>query len=111
MDTKNQFREEIGNELEELKKMELGSDEYKTTVDGVTKLADRMIELKKLDDERIDRIVKNCLQGVGLVTGIGLTVWGTVVSMKFEKTDSFTSLLGRKWVDKTFSFLEKKTRN
>ena len=50
------IHEEIEDELQNLKKMELGTDEYKATVDGVTKLIDREIELKKLDNDRIDSI-------------------------------------------------------
>ena len=129
MTIKNLFRDEIQNELGELSKMEVGSDKYKTAVDGVTKLADRMIELEKveidnqdkaenrandyelrmkqMEDDKKDRLIKNVLTGITFAGSVGLAIWGTVTSMKFEKEDSFTSLLGRRWVEKTTSFFKK----
>lgn len=129
MTIKNLFRDEIQNELGELSKMEVGSDKYKTAVDGVTKLADRMIELEKveidnqdkaenrandyelrmkqMEDDKKDRFIKNVLTGITFAGSVGLAIWGTVTSMKFEKEDSFTSLLGRRWVEKTTSFFKK----
>ena len=129
MTIKNLFRDEIQNELGELSKMEVGSDKYKTAVDGVTKLADRMIELEKveidnqdkaenrandyelrmkqIEDDKKDRFIKNVLTGITFAGSVGLAIWGTVTSMKFEKEDSFTSLLGRRWVEKTTSFFKK----
>lgn len=129
MTIKNLFRDEIQNELGELSKMEVGSDKYKTAVDGVTKLTDRMIELEKveidnqdkaenrandyelrmkqMEDDKKDRFIKNVLTGITFAGSVGLAIWGTVTSMKFEKEDSFTSLLGRRWVEKTTSFFKK----
>lgn len=49
MDTiKELLNDEIESELEALSGFEKGSDEYKTTVDGVAKLFDRAIELEKI---------------------------------------------------------------
>lgn len=41
--------DEIIAELVDLKGMEVGTDSYKTTVDGITKLMDRAVEMRKLD--------------------------------------------------------------
>ena len=51
MSIKNDLVEEFESELEELSKMEVGTDTYRTTVDGVTKLADRIIEIDKIEKE------------------------------------------------------------
>ena len=86
------LREEIQDEITRLGKMELGSEMYKTTVDGVTKLLDRANEMKKIDaeardraesreieiqfkneqmqDDKKDRIVKNILTALSI--GMGL---------------------------------------
>ena len=48
-------REELRTEIQELGKMELGSEEYKTTVDGITKLWDRVIEVDKIEIEADER--------------------------------------------------------
>ena len=42
------LNDEIQAEIESLGAMELGSEPYKVAVDGVTKLIDRSIEIKKL---------------------------------------------------------------
>ena len=55
MNIETLLREEIKSELEELKKMSLGTDEYRTTVDGIAKLADRAIEMERLDIESQDK--------------------------------------------------------
>ena len=105
--------DEIQSEFEELKKLELGTDKYRTTVDGLTKLVDRKIELEKINiesqekadtrefeenfklkqmaDEKKDRLIKNSVTLLGIVAPIGLTVWGTLKSLKFEETGTFTS--------------------
>ena len=41
--------EEISNELNALGELEMGSEAYKTTVEGIAKLMDKKIEIEKLD--------------------------------------------------------------
>ena len=112
------LNEEIKNEFEDLKKMELGSETYKTTVDGLTKLVDRAIELEKLDveqneayenrqvelskveDDRKDRWVRNILTGAGIVIPMAVTVWGTIKSINFEKEGTITTIMGRGFIQK-----------
>lgn len=48
---KEALHNEIETEFESLESLELGSDEYKIAVDGVTKLVDRAIEIEKLEKE------------------------------------------------------------
>lgn len=40
---------EISNELKQLEDLKIGSEEYKTTVEGIAKLMDKKIEMEKLD--------------------------------------------------------------
>ena len=56
MNVENLLREEVTSELQELKKMELGTDKYKMTVDGTTKLMDRVIELEKIQMEHDEKV-------------------------------------------------------
>ena len=51
METKTLIREEVNREIEELGRLPLGKEEYKLTVDGATKLTDRLIELEKIEIE------------------------------------------------------------
>ena len=118
------LKEGIEDGFNELKKVQVGSELYKTTVDGLTKLVDRAIELEKLEadvqnkvddreaenelklkqmkEERQDRIVKNGLTAVSVFGGIGLTVWGALKSWKFEETGTITSGPGREFMKKLF---------
>lgn len=110
--------EVVENGLDELKGLEVGSDEYKSKVDVLTKLADRAIELKKIDverlekakernverafrqkqmdDERKDRRFKNWVSVGSIVLPLGVACYWTIISMIFEKEDTLTSSAGKK---------------
>lgn len=112
------LNEEIKDELSSLKKMNLGSDEYKSTIDGLTKLMDRSIEfekididernkvdekdlkLKELDDDRKDKMIRNILTGAGIVIPTAVTIWGTIKSINFEKEGTITTIMGRGFIQK-----------
>ena len=118
------LKEEIQNEFTELKKTEIGSDAYKTTVDGLTKLVDRAIELEKFDaetrekdvnraidndlkreqmkDEKKDRIARNGIAIAGIVIPTAVTIWGTFKSLKFEETGTITTGAGRAFINRLF---------
>lgn len=49
------LEDEISEELKSLKAMELGSETYKVTIDGLTKLMDRSINLEKLSIDAEDK--------------------------------------------------------
>lgn len=117
MSIKHVLDEEIRSELENLGKESIGSDEYKSNVDGVTKLLDRKIELEKLEieskekiesrnaeielklqqmkDERKDRLIRN---GITIGTFVGsCLVYGLafIASTNFEREGTFTTEGGR----------------
>lgn len=114
--------EEIQDEFEELGKLEVGSDKYKTAVDGLTKLCDRAIELEKfktehefkreqqnaeddlkieqIRDEKKDRLIKNGLTAAGIIVPTAVTIWGTLKSIKFEETGTITTIMGRGFIQK-----------
>jgi hypothetical protein len=122
MGIKTLFEEVIRNEIEELQDMEVGTDEHKTAIDCVVKMTDRYIELdkmdnefrekeqdreiekdfkqKEMDEERKDRLIKNCLTAASIVTGVGLTVWGTLKTLKFEEEGTVTTIMGRGFINK-----------
>ena len=122
MSIKTLLEVEIEDQFDKLSEMEKGSDEYKATVDSTIKLTDRMIELEKLEDERLDkeqsrkfdselklsevkedrkdRIIKNCISVAGIVLPIIVTVWGTKTSLKFEEEGTITTSIGRGFINK-----------
>lgn len=122
MGVKTWLEVEIEEELTALGSMQKGSDEHRATVDGAAKLLDRLIEIEKMTDaaeareqdrkidielktkqakdEKLDRIVKNCIGVAGVVLPIMLTVWGTKTSLKFEEEGTVTTTIGRGFINK-----------
>ena len=112
----------IETDFETLASAKIGSEERRATVDELTKLMDRMIEmervnndckdktevrendqavkLQQLEDEKKDRLVKNIMGAAGIVLPLIVTIWGTKVSLKFEETGSFTTIMGRGFIQK-----------
>ena len=124
MENETMLHEEIQNEFEELKKLEVGSDKYRTAVDGLTKLMDRAIEIDKLNvgtEERLDarnidaelrqeqleadvkdRKVRNAISLAGIIIPTAVTIWGTLKSLKFEETGTITTNAGRNFINRIF---------
>lgn len=127
MSTKHLLTEEIKEEFEELSKIQVGTDEHKTAVDAITKLMDREIEIKKLEleerkaedefelekskneideakaeNERKHNKTQNWLQGLGIAIPAGLTIWGTLKTIKFEETGTCTTVAGRNFFNRLF---------
>ena len=122
MKFKEVLNDEVLTELESLKEMEVGSDERGDAMDDLIRLMDRAIEIEKMEidrdtdiatreiennlkrksmeDERIDKVVKNALTAASIVTGVGLTVWGTLKSLKFEEEGTVTTIVGRGFINK-----------
>lgn len=122
MKIETKLHEEIASEIEELGKMELGSDCYKGTVDGLSKLLDKAIEIERLDVERQDKVeareeendfrerqleeerkdhrAKNIIAVAGIVIPTVVTIWGTIKSIEFEKTGTITTIMGRGFINK-----------
>ena len=122
MSTKTLLHDEIQDQLGELNEIQVGTEEYKVAVDGVTKLLDRAIEmdkveiekkdknearaieldlkLKQMEDERKDRTVKNYLTVLGIAVPSAITIWGTIKSIKFEETGTITTIMGRGFINK-----------
>ena len=109
---------EIESQIDGLKDMELGSDTYKTTVDGITKLTTQLVEIEKLEkaredkfdeiayrntqleEESKDRKIRNGIAIAGIVIPTLVTIWGTKASFEFEKEGTITTILGRGFINK-----------
>lgn len=124
MSLKTLLDDAITNGFNKLDGMEVGSEEYKTTVDQLTKMTDRVIEiekfeseednqksnrevdkdlrLKQMKQEQLDRYIKHGLTAVSVIGGIVLTVWGAKASWRFEETGTITSTAGRKFINNLF---------
>ena len=135
MDIENLLYDEIETDFEKLRETELEPEKRKATVDELTRLMDRAIEMRKLEndynekvaareseekakaearlseqaielqkmeEEKKDRIVRNIISGAGVILPLLVTIWGTKVSMDFERSDSFTTNAGRNFVNSLF---------
>lgn len=121
MSVKTDLREELVNEIDELGKVEFGSEKYKVGVSGVSQLADKLIELSRLDqedkkleleqekleveyqkleDERKDKKSKNRIGWAGVLVPASIAVIGGVAMFVYEERGSITSQMGRKLIDK-----------
>lgn len=116
------LHEEIESEFECLDSLEVGTEQYKVTVDGIAKLVDRAIEIDKLnieaedkaknrekdmdfkqqqmEEERKDRLIRNCISAASIVIPSLITIWGTVKTFKFEEEGTITSSIGRGFINK-----------
>ena len=114
--------DELDAEFEKLRTADLGSDEHKAAGDMLVKLLDRKIEMDKvkndaedkaetreseqlmkqqqLEDEKKDRLIKNIISAAGIALPLLVTIWGTKVSLKFEEEGTFTTIMGRGFINK-----------
>lgn len=106
MSIKHDLVDEFHNEIKELAKAELGSEQHVKTADTVVKLADRIIDLDKLEaesnlkidaqnkeyelkvqqlkDDKHDRFLKNAITlGLG-ITSLVAYIWGYKTAMVYE---------------------------
>lgn len=113
MEMTTKLNVEIDNRFDDLSKLEPSSHEYSVAADNVTKLMDRAIEIEKfekdvaqkeqqLKEERKSRVVKTAVDIGSIVLPLTVTVWGALVSLKFEEEGSITTTIGRKTLDKLF---------
>lgn len=108
--------EEVMNELESVKKMELGSDQHIKTVGVINSMVDRLGESQKLDyekkrmeieerktlieaarleSEKKDRTFKNIATVVTNGLFLGVTIWANVDSKRFEQGFTHTTESGK----------------
>lgn len=121
MSVQSYLNDEVMLELEELSKVEFGSEKYKTGVAGVVQLADRLIEMAKMDaeDEKLeferekfefenqkfeedkkDRKTKNRISVFGIAAPAVIAIVGGTAMFVYEERGSITSQVGRKIIDK-----------
>ena len=125
MDIDDLLLEEIEQEFNGLKDVEMGTEKYKASVDGLAKLVDRAIELRKIDSDRhdkeseldirskdlelreqrdkydkIDQLIRNGISIAGIVIPTVVTIWGTLKTFQFEEEGSITTNIGRGFINK-----------
>ena len=114
--------DELDAQFAKLRTENLKPEEEKAVVDNLAKLMDRKIEMdrihndcvdkaaareseqlmkqQQLEDEKKDRLIKNILSAAGIALPLLVTIWGTKVSLKFEEEGTFTTIMGRGFINK-----------
>ena len=103
--------DDLVSESAKLRTTSYDDKNYGVVSDTVGMLYDRKIELEKLKseqlfreqqlaDEKKDRLIKNLLTAAGILLPLGVTIWGTKVSLKFEEEGTFTTIMGRGFINK-----------
>lgn len=111
MDIKQLLESEIENGFRTLNGLEAGTEAHKAKVDELAKFIDRTIEIEKLesenetkikqaDEEKKDRLIRNCMTAAGIIIPSAITIWGTVQTFKFEETGTITTTMGRGFISK-----------
>lgn len=124
MNVEKLLDEVIEQELKDLKEIELGTESYSNTVEGVTKLIDKKKDLasveleyqekvnhrenenyfrmKEIENESKDRKINYVMVGLGIIIPASITIWGAKASWRFEEHGTITSNAGREFMKRLF---------
>ena len=124
MNVEKLLDEVIEQELKDLKEIELGTESYSNTVEGVTKLIDKKKDLvsveleyrekvnhrenenyfrmKEIENESKDRKINYVMVGLGILIPASITIWGAKSSWRFEEHGTITSNAGREFMKRLF---------
>jgi hypothetical protein len=105
------LEEDLASEMEKLRQTPYDDKAYGAVSDTVDMLMGKKIEMDKakseqlfreqqLEDEKKDRLIKNAISVAGIVLPLAVTIWGTKVSLKFEEEGTFTTIMGRGFINK-----------
>ena len=116
MSIERAMQDEVMNELKEVGKMELGSDQHVKTVGAINSMLDRLGESQKLDNEKKrleieerkslieaarlesekrDRAVKNGITIGTTLAFLGVQIGANIMSMRFEQGYTHTTEAGK----------------
>lgn len=111
MNIEELLNEDLVSEMKKLRTTSYDDKNYGVVADTVGMLMDKRIEMDKVkneqllkerqfEDEKKDRIIKNVIGVAGIVLPLVVTIWGTKVSLKFEEEGTFTTIMGRGFINK-----------
>ena len=126
------IEKEVLEEMASIGEMDIGSDDHKKAVDTVTKLTDRMIDLKKIEleekkigmekEEKLklqaieleklkkdkkDQKVKNGIAIAGIIAPLAVGIWANVYNWYKEADGIMSSSGGKRAIDFLTSFGKK----
>ena len=116
MELERNLEQEVLNEVEEIGKMQLGSDEYTKTVNGMNAMADRVIKIKELTlkereieveqeknetekkktkGEMFNNIAKHAVNVILFGVCVVVNIWANKDSKDFEMGYTHTTTAGK----------------
>lgn len=129
MSVKSLLTEEICDQVNEIHKMEVGSEQSKIAINGVGMLVDKVndmdkielerqkvemenekmeIERQRVENEKRDRSVKNKITIATAATGAGITVGMGLLAYVYEERGTISSKPGRSFVDRALNYFFRK---
>ena len=93
----------IKSELELLATSNIETEEYRARIDEIGRMMDKKLEMKKFEADRRDRMIKNIISCAGIGLPLIVTIWGTLVSLNFEREGVVTTGAGRGFISKLFN--------
>lgn len=114
MNISKQLDDVISKILEKLEDETIDHDERERLIGEVTRLIDRKQDLDRLEHEKTDTKrksrserwqfwVKLAVDILAIALPLGVTIWGTIVTVNFEKEGTLTTSAGRKHSSKALS--------
>lgn len=91
--------DKIEYERNEKLKKEL-EDKIKAMEAEAREAYEKECKLKALEEEKRDRWWRRAIDIGGIVIPVGLTVWGTIVTLRFEREGTVTTIIGRGFFNK-----------
>ena len=93
LETEQNFKKKQFEFEQELKQQQFELEKSKCDLE-------KDFKLKQSDEEKKDRLIKNCLSVAGIVLPIWVTIWGTLKTLEFEKEGTVTTIMGRGFINK-----------
>lgn len=105
LDVGSDERKQLIRETIELIKTKNETEKLERECDETTRKREIDYDLKKKQtrDEKIDRWVKNGIAIASVVIPVTVTIWGTIVSINFEKEGTLTTSAGRRHVNNSLA--------
>lgn len=129
MSIKNLLTDEIGDQLSEIHKLEVGSENSKIAINGVGMLVDKVNDIEKLElerqklemenenmeiererveNEKRDRNIKNKITIGTAAAGAGITIGMGLLAYVYEERGTITSKAGKRFTDRAFDYFFRK---
>lgn len=98
----SQEHKALAGELVELVSKAIEMDKIEIDCEDRTAIRENEQRMKEqqMEEEKKDRLIKNIISAAGIVLPLAVTIWGTKVSLKFEEEGTFTTIMGRGFINK-----------